>query len=213
MTKNQIDYMKLEEDRRHNQAVERETKRTNEANEAIKQTSNAINERHYQYSDAEAARHNLAYEMETNRHNVASETISWFDVGSQDKLRTSQSVLNYSTAELNDFNARKITAEADKAVADTALAWAKVVTEEDYTRPQIGAETKLKQAMTKTEKWKADNQYVDTALKTLDVQWYGTKQFINAFSGIQQSNSNLISTAAKIYTSLYSPQALAAGGK
>lgn len=63
MTKNQIDYWRLEEDKRHNRATERETNRanvereveqarTNLANEGIKATANMINSRHYQNQDA-----------------------------------------------------------------------------------------------------------------------------------------------------------------
>lgn len=60
MTKNQIDYWTLQENKRHNVSTEEETKRSNQAKEA------------------ENFRSNTARETETNRHNVATEQV---DIG------------------------------------------------------------------------------------------------------------------------------------
>lgn len=80
MTQNQINWAKLQEDIRHNQAGENETNRhnvvweaetnrTNLANEALKKEANAINWGNL----SESKRHNQAVESETNRHDVAME--------------------------------------------------------------------------------------------------------------------------------------------
>lgn len=96
MTHNQIEYQKLEEDRRHNAATEFETRRNNvavlgetnrhnlvyeqetgrhnRADEAIRSESNQINKAHFERSDFENSRHNQATETETNRHNLVTES-------------------------------------------------------------------------------------------------------------------------------------------
>lgn len=82
MTHNQIDYAKLQEDKRHNQEVElnarnvlAENVRHNKEAERIQNEANIINSNHYANMDAENARHNQQVEAETNRHNIAMEGI------------------------------------------------------------------------------------------------------------------------------------------
>lgn len=74
MTRNQIEYWKLQESKRSNAANERETARHNVATEGITQT-------HYERSDAESERHNRATEgidisrlAEQSRHNRVTES-------------------------------------------------------------------------------------------------------------------------------------------
>lgn len=82
MTHNQIDYAKLQEDKRHNQEVElnarnvlAENVRHNSETERIQSETNVINSNHYANMDAESARHNQEVEAETNRHNIVMEGI------------------------------------------------------------------------------------------------------------------------------------------
>ena len=82
MTHNQIDYAKLQEDKRHNQEVElnarnvlAENSRHNKETERIQSEANVINSNHYANMDAESIRHNQQVEAETNRHNMAMEGI------------------------------------------------------------------------------------------------------------------------------------------
>lgn len=75
MTHNQIEYYKLQEDIRHNQAGEGETNRHNVETE--KYNISTLNEsiRHNRVGESETIRHNQAVERETNRTNVANENI------------------------------------------------------------------------------------------------------------------------------------------
>lgn len=66
MTHNQIEYQKLQEDTRHNLAVETETNRNNVA--VLGETN-----RHNVITENETGRHNVVTEKETNRHNVVNE--------------------------------------------------------------------------------------------------------------------------------------------
>lgn len=104
MTRNQIEFSKLQELRRSNAANERiaeehntrtraetersnrareaETERSNRASERIRDYTNVINAQHFSASDAEARRHNVAQEglgfvnaMETQAHNRETESI------------------------------------------------------------------------------------------------------------------------------------------
>lgn len=82
MTHNQIDYAKLQEDKRHNKEVElnarnvlAENTRHNTETERIQHEANVINSNHYARMDAESVRHNQQVEAETNRHNIAMEGI------------------------------------------------------------------------------------------------------------------------------------------
>lgn len=104
MTKNQLDYMRLQEEKRHNQIVEQETGRANRAQESLtsyRDTSNVrlkeselgierdklgettrhniMSERiDLGYKDATASenrRHNVAVENETARHNIMTELV------------------------------------------------------------------------------------------------------------------------------------------
>lgn len=86
MTRNQIDYFKAKEEKRHNlageaetrrsnYAVEGETNRHNLATEALQGHANVINQAHYERMDAETKRSNLTKESETQRHNIVSERL------------------------------------------------------------------------------------------------------------------------------------------
>lgn len=73
MTRNQIDYQKMVEEKRANQARERETNRANLAKEAEDLRSHQASERLTQDQNVETNRANLAREAETNRSNLAKE--------------------------------------------------------------------------------------------------------------------------------------------
>lgn len=128
MTHNQIDYAKLQEDKRHNVEVESnnrnvlaENTRHNKAVEQIQHEANIINQSHYARMDAENARHNQSVEAETNRHNIAMEGIQ----NRQNQLAAQQLVIrqkelaetmshNYAMEEIGWENAKAnvINAEA-----------------------------------------------------------------------------------------------------
>lgn len=73
MTANQINYWKLQEDKRSNRAKETETNRSNLANEGLTRQRDANTLYLGTINAAENQRHNLATETETNRSNVAKE--------------------------------------------------------------------------------------------------------------------------------------------
>lgn len=75
MTQNQINYWKLQEDSRHNQASETETNRHNVQQEGIDLSALAETSRHNRAGEAETQRHNVAAEGETARHNRSTEGI------------------------------------------------------------------------------------------------------------------------------------------
>lgn len=93
MTKNQIEFGKLQEQKRtnlenerileeHNRLTRAETERRNRADEAIREMMNVINAQHYSRSDAEARRSNLSKEQlnylsyyENQMHNRETEDI------------------------------------------------------------------------------------------------------------------------------------------
>jgi len=83
MTHNQIEYWKLREEQRSNQAKEQETERSNRANEGINEARRIEEGRHNLESEnlnrlslEETARHNTATEGETIRSNIAKENLS-----------------------------------------------------------------------------------------------------------------------------------------
>nr|UDL14580.1 MAG: hypothetical protein [Jiangsu picobirnavirus 88] len=80
MTRNQIAYKELQEQRRHNYAMEFETNRANLAKEDATRVQNAETQRHNMVNEnveqrkvMETGRSNRAHESETNRHNVTVE--------------------------------------------------------------------------------------------------------------------------------------------
>lgn len=193
MTKNQIDYQKLEEERYHNRMVEQETARTNKANEEIKAQSNVINAAHYSTMDAETSRSNRAHEAETMRHNQQAEQIDWFNAKSNDALRKSNVVLN--------------AAYTDASVAEAALTRQKTKTEEQQTevtkakKEQVlketlntVASTKLLKQELETEKNRTTLVYGQAGLTALDVATYNNNRLINALS----LAGNSATSAAKV---------------
>lgn len=181
MTKNQIDYQRLEEERYHNRMVEQETARTNKANEEIKAQSNVINAEHYMRSDTETARSNQAREAETQRHNYQTEQIDWFNARSNDALRKSNIVLN--------------AAYTDASVAEAALTRQKTKTEEQQTEVtkatkekvlqdtlKVMAERDFTKQQTKTEKNRTTLVYGQAGLAALDITTYNSNRLINTLS-------------------------------
>lgn len=92
MTRNQIEYWKLGEEARHNQAsegetarhnvtTEKETERSNRAREGIDLSKLAETTRHNVVTEGETRRHNVATEDETNRHNVVTESVDLGKLG------------------------------------------------------------------------------------------------------------------------------------
>lgn len=86
MTRNQLEYWRLQEDKRHNRAVEREAERSNrrqstdrriaaELDYMVRNRANNINATFNDLNFREATRHNRAMEGETYRHNVAGEQL------------------------------------------------------------------------------------------------------------------------------------------
>lgn len=86
MTRNQIDYWRLQEDKRHNRAVEKETERANrvastdrriatDLDYRVRSQANVINRFHLEQQRIETTRHNRATEGETYRHNYATEQL------------------------------------------------------------------------------------------------------------------------------------------
>lgn len=69
MTRNQIDYWKLQESKRSNLVGEQETQRHNRATESVQERTLG-----------ESVRHNVATEGETNRHNLQTEAQSANDL-------------------------------------------------------------------------------------------------------------------------------------
>lgn len=108
MTANQINYAKLQEDIRHNQATEQESVRHNVEDERIRSDTNAINMASYQESvrhnvqseainsehygrmDEETARNHLAMELETQRTNQAREAETNRSNVATEQLRASE---------------------------------------------------------------------------------------------------------------------------
>lgn len=95
MTHNQIEYYKLQEDIRHNQAGEGETNRHNVETE--KYNISTLNEsiRHNRVGENETIRHNQAVERETNRTNVANEGIKAATLN--ETIRNNKATLQEST--------------------------------------------------------------------------------------------------------------------
>lgn len=95
MTHNQIEYYKLQEDIRHNQAGEGETNRHNVETE--KYNISTLNEsiRHNRVGENETVRHNQAVERETNRTNVANEGIKAATLN--ETIRNNKATLQEST--------------------------------------------------------------------------------------------------------------------
>lgn len=122
MTKNQLDYLGLEETKRNNVVVANETNRHNVAVESETHRSNVVNE-------TENNRHNLVTESETNRHNVATENIA-LDTNAETK-RHNIATEKQGKGELKEhIRHNKVTEKQDmrKAgiVADTAKKTAKI---------------------------------------------------------------------------------------
>lgn len=114
MTRNQIDYLKLQEEKQHNRNVEKETQRTNLANEelirkrdlgtlGLRQAELTETQRHNMYGEKislalgdETKRSNQAKEAENYRHNYANEQISASQVGAA--YQNAQAALNSASA-------------------------------------------------------------------------------------------------------------------
>lgn len=99
MTANTVAYARLLEDRRHNQALERETNRANLASEGI----------------------NTSRNQETQRHNVASEGVNWFTAQNLAVLQAKQgdSALMQGRASLSQADTAAHTLPIRQQEADT----------------------------------------------------------------------------------------------
>lgn len=86
MTRNQLEYWRLQEDKRHNRRVEKETERANRVASTdrriaynldymAKREANTINRLYNQQYITEMNRHNLVVEAETGRHNLEQERL------------------------------------------------------------------------------------------------------------------------------------------
>lgn len=105
MTRNQIAYWEMMENRRSNLAKERETNRSNLANERETNRSNLAREaetmRNNLVVSAETNRANLAREAETNRNNLINESIA---KGNLDELMRHNIAVETETARNNRAN-------------------------------------------------------------------------------------------------------------
>lgn len=92
MTRNQIDYWRLQEDKRHARNVERETERANRAKEKEQRIANrelhlrgvqanTINATHYNRYDSETARHNR--EMENQQMLIHQRELAKIELGNR----------------------------------------------------------------------------------------------------------------------------------
>lgn len=107
MTKNQIEYQKLQESKRANRAQEAETKRANLMNEELIRSRDTATldlrgrelqetQRSNQAREAESFRSNLARESENYRHNVAQERETSKHNRAQEELGYANISLGYS---------------------------------------------------------------------------------------------------------------------
>lgn len=115
MTKNQIEYLKLLETQRSNQAVEAETGRANRERERQGQISldeqsrsNLANEKIKADTLIEQSRHNLATESETNRANLARE----LETSLHNRNTEHVAMLNYSETARANRERERLTSEA-----------------------------------------------------------------------------------------------------
>lgn len=212
MTQNQIKYQELEEERRHNQAVEREQKRTNAENERIKAEQNAINAQHYLVSDTETIRSNQARETENTRHNTSTEQIDWFKNYETQRHDKEQEAISWFEAKSENLKR-----QSDISVNEANIDLTKEKTQsEPYNRLSTFADTQLSyakrdltKAQTETERWNRDVAYTNAAYNTLRIQTYNSDRIINALSGAQSNFGNIFGAATHLYGTLESVKAKA----
>lgn len=164
MTANQINFAKLQEDIRHNQATEGEMSRHNIEDERIRSETNAIsrdtlsesirhnvqseaiNAEHYGRMDTETSRSNLAREAETMRSNIVQE---------QERERSNRANERIATKELEETTRHNTTVEKE-------------------TKRHNKAEEKIgtTQAKAATTQAKAATSQAKTAAKNADTRYY-----------------------------------------
>ena len=165
MTRNQIEYQKHLEEKRHNQAVETETNRNNVA--GLTETN-----RYNTLVTTENSTHNRNYERETNRHNVVGEqqlvkqtSINW--LAQQETARhneTQEALTNY--ANISDRQYKQSMAASTRDMTDSNVTRNKIsnlndVSERTAKVKDLGAAADLKRQQAATSRAQEIKNYVN----------------------------------------------------
>lgn len=116
MTKNQIEYQKLQETKRANAANEALIRRRDEGTLALREAELSETGRHNQAYELEASTHNRNVEAETNRHNLVVEDQGLQDLG----IKGRQATVAERNATVNERNAASNESQAAARWYDVA---------------------------------------------------------------------------------------------
>lgn len=165
MTRNQIEYQKHLEDKRHNQAVETETNRNNVVGLAETNRYNTL-------VTTENSTHNRNYEKETNRHNLAGEqqlvkqtSINWLAQQETARHNENQEALtNY--ANISDRRYKQSMAASNRDMTDSNVERNQIsnlndISERTAKVKDLGAAADLKKQQTATAKSQEIKNYVN----------------------------------------------------
>lgn len=157
MTHNQIDYLALQETKRHQKAVEAETNRynvvvateTNRHNIAVERAQEVANANQAALN-AITAEHNRNMEAETTRHNKAMEQAQYRVIEETNRANLANEAIARQNADTNALNARTNALNAQTNVA---------ATQADIKYKQIMASVAIQNADTEQYKANVDANY------------------------------------------------------
>lgn len=159
MTRNQIEYQKLVETSRNNQAVEKETNRSNLAREA------------------ETNRSNIAREYETNRHNIVGEQQGWTQLAESERAHRASESLGYANVGLGYSNLSEVEQH------NRQTEWLNAIHERELNRHNVEQEAQQQAELTQRA---YDNvQQRNTQIKTAQIQADTSRYNTNVNSAVQ----------------------------
>lgn len=180
MTKNQLEYLGLEETKRNNVVVAEETNRHNKAVEFETHRSNVTNEQ-------ETNRHNLVGEGisqgtldETKRHNIATEKQTSKELSENrrhNKVTEKEAGRHNKVTEKNQIKSEKIRSDTAKSTAKTAADASKTSASIGASASRYATDSK-KEMQAKQQEWQAIQNQKDRFQK----QWEITRNNKNAKS-------------------------------
>lgn len=210
MTHNQIDFQRLQEEKRsnraketetayHNRVTEAETERHQRADESIRSTTNLINAQHYAFSDTTTRDHYERMDSESIRHNLNTEAIETHKAESQRisayaQMSQADSASRQAAAREVEVasNSRRNTVLNALSDAQTALAQSQQTLAETQTRTEWARADQLS-AQTQTEKSQAN--WYDTQSKWKSVEAAGS--LLRGVGAVLNPLSNVLSDVMK----------------
>lgn len=231
MTRNQIEYWKLVEDKRHNQETERENNRsnvaresentrTNVANESIKRQANLINQQHFGRSDQETNRHNIAMEQLQDQANQAQREkviLGYAQTQANRDIAAMQTALGYGN--LSELTRSNMAREQENTRHNTESEY---VQNRNVSVDRINALTKQQEANTRADtlafqKYQYDTtgralQQAQTRKTAVDSVLVGSEikrnavrnavDVVNATSGAVRTQSDVLGAGSRIINNL-----------